>query len=117
MPYDHVVGSATFADKLFTARQAMVIDSVEYINPTGVATDAVNFWIIGIKAGTTVVAQWSCETGEEGVIAANTIVDMVISDDPDMRAAADDVISFFGTKAAAAVNIPAGRLVIHAHYI
>lgn len=117
-PFDHALASATFADKLFTAQKKMRVDKVEYINPTGYVEDAANYYVIGLKKGATVMYQWSCETGEEGTIAADTFVDMTASTtDTDLVADADDEIIFFGTKVNAGVDLPAGRLVIHGRYL
>ena len=117
LAYDHASITATFADKLFTAQRAMRIDKIEYVNPTGLAADAVNYIDLFIKKGTTVVGNWSTETGEEGSLAADTIVNFTLSStDTDLVADAADVISFGGTEGGA-VTLPAGRVIIHGRYI
>lgn len=120
MPYDHAEGSATFADKLFTAQKAMRIDKVEYVNPTGLAGHADNYWEIAVKKGTTVMFQWSTDSdvSGQGTLTANAIVNLVASStDANLVAAAADVISLSCTKAASAANLPPGRLIIHGRYL
>jgi len=111
---------ATAAWKLFTAQRDMKLVKVEYVNPTGIAGHGSNYWEIGIKKGSTVMAQWSTDSdvAGQGTLAANTIVNPVLSATAaNVVAAADDVISFFATKVASAGNLPPGRVVIHARYL
>jgi len=58
----------TPTDKFF------ILDEAVYYNATGLAQDGTNFFDIQLKHGTTVLANWSTETGEEGTIAADTPV-------------------------------------------
>jgi len=109
---------ATAATKLFTAQKKMRIDKVEYINPTGLAGHAANYWDIGIKKGATIMAEWSTDSAAEGTLTADAVNDMTLSStDANLVAAAGDVISFYATKVASAANLPAGRVVIHARYL
>ena len=114
--FDHALASVTFADKLFTARQAFVIDEVEYINVTGLAAGA-TYWTIGVKVDAVVAADWSTLTGADGVLTADVVNSIPIEADPAMRGAAGAVVSFFGTETGVAADLPAGRVVIHGHYI
>lgn len=109
---------ATAATKLFTAQRKMRIEKVEYINPTGLAGHASNYWTIALKKGSTAMASWSTATAAEGTLTANTFVAATLSTtDADLVAAVDDVVSLALTKAASAANLPAGRLVIHGRYV
>jgi len=109
---------ATAATKLFSAQRKMRIDKVEYINPTGLAGHAANYWDIGIKIGATIAAEWSTDSAAEGTLTANAVNEMTLSStDANLIADADDVISFYATKVASAANLPAGRAVIHARYL
>ena len=76
-----------------------------------------NYWTVGVKIGATVAAQWSTLTGADGALGADNVNALDIEADPAMRGSAGSVVSFFGTKTAAAADLPAGRVVIHAHYI
>jgi hypothetical protein len=73
----------TPADKFF------ILDEAVYYNATGLAADAANYFDIQLKHGTTVLANWSTETGEEGSIASDTPVRLTNGSDlvvpPDTR--------------------------------
>lgn len=109
---------ATLAVKLFTAQRRFRVDKVEYVNPTGFVQDAANYWTIAIKKDATVMAQWSCLTGAEGTIAANTPVALTLSATAlNQVADKDAVISLALTKVAGAANLPAGRIFVHGRYV
>ncbi len=55
------------------------IDKVKYVNPTGLVADAANYFVIQLKQGAVVLASWSTQTGQQGAIAANTYIDLVLS--------------------------------------
>jgi hypothetical protein len=109
---------ATLAVKLFTAQRRFRVDKVEYVNPTGFTQDAANYWTIALKKDATVMAQWSCLTGAEGTIAANTPVNLTLSATAlNQVADAAAVISLALTKVASAANLPAGRIFVHGRYV
>lgn len=111
---------ATAAIKLFTAQRKMRIDKVEYINPTGLAGHASNYWEIALKKGSTVMAQWTTDSDEatQGTLTANTFVNLALSATDAYRVAdVDDVVSLALTKVASAANLPAGRIVVHGRYV
>lgn len=86
--------------------------SVDYINPTGLAQDAANYFNIKVLADAVVMANWSTLTGAQGTIAANTFVALVNSGtDADLVAAAGAIIALFLDETGD-TTLPAGRIVI-----
>lgn len=117
--YDHADGvAATFADKLFVCRQKMRVDYVEYVNPTGYAEDTTNYWKLGVKKNSTIMAEYSTQTSAQGTITGDAFTAIPLSaTDANLVADVGDEISFYGTKVAAAANLPAGRVIIHGRYL
>jgi hypothetical protein len=112
--------NATYTKKLMTAQRKMRVDKVEYVNPTGLAGHASNYWEIALKKGSTVMAQWSTDSdvATQGTLTANAIVNPALSaTDGELVAAAGDVLSLALTKFASAANLPAGRLIVHGRYV
>jgi hypothetical protein len=88
------------------------LDKARYINPTGLVQDAANYFNIKVLKTTTVMANWSTLTGQQGSIAADTFVDLVLSaTDANRVAAGDEVISVFFDEGGD-TTLPAGRLVL-----
>lgn len=111
---------ATATIQLMTAQRAMRIEKVEYVNPTGLAGHASNYWEIALKKGSTVMAQWSTDSDVvgQGTITADTLINPVLSStEADLVAAAGDVLKLALTKVASAANLPAGRIVVHGRYV
>ncbi len=104
--------------ELFKARRKFRVDQVRYVNPTGLAQDATNFFDIQVKNGATVIANWSTETTVgEGTLTANAHVDFTLSStDADLVLDADDVLSLNlsenGTQ-----TLPAGYIQIEGRYV
>jgi len=118
LTFDHALASATTTTKLLTTQRSMRIDKVEYINPTGYTQDATNYFTIALKQGATAIATWSCLTGANGTIAADTFVNPTLSaTDADRAPLAGVVLSLALTKFAVAANLPAGRIVVHGRYV
>lgn len=100
----------TKAGKVFT------VDTVDYINPTGLAQDATNFAVVKLLNGATVLATWSTETGQQGTLAANTFVSMVLNGTPaNLDLAAGTTITL-DIDINGVQTLPAGRLIIHGRY-
>lgn len=117
--YDHVAVTADTTVKLFTvpAGKRFRLLRAEYINPTGLAQDATNYFTVKVLAGATVMASWSTLTGAQGTIAADTFVDLVNSaTDSELIAAAAAVIALFLDETGTA-SLPAGRIVLHGYYL
>lgn len=116
--YDEAGASATAAVKLMSCQRAMRIDRVEIDIPAGYTGDAANYYTIALKKGSTVIAQWSTLTSAQGTIAADTFVNLINSaTDANLVTTVGDVISVSFTKTASAVNLPAGRIVMHGRYV
>jgi hypothetical protein len=117
LPYDHVQLTADTTIKLWKVPRRFRIDRVMYINQTGLAQDATNFFAIKLMNGATVMASWSTETGQQGTLTADTFVQLVNSGtDANLVAAADDVLSVQFDESGTA-TLPAGRLVIEGRYV
>jgi hypothetical protein len=116
-PFEH--GQVTETTEIAIAKlgRAWRIDRAQYINPTGLAEDATNFFTVQVlKEGTDVAASWSTETGEEGTLTAATWVELTLSGDAKQVFAADDEVSL-NLEEAATATLPAGRLVLECRYI
>lgn len=117
---DHVAVTADTTVKLDKVPSGLKlrIDSVQYVNPTGLAQDASNYFNIKVlKGASTVVANWSTLTGAEGTLTANTFVNMVMSStDADKVLDAADELSYFLDETGTA-SLPAGRIVIRGRYV
>lgn len=91
------------------AGRTFVLDGASYNNATGLAQDAANYFDIKVARGSTVMANWSTETGEEGTIAAATTVNLTLGTIANRTAAAGTVISAFYDETGTA-TLPAGVL-------
>jgi hypothetical protein len=95
----------------------MRIDSVRYVNPTGLVADAANYFDVQLKVRAAVAANWSTETGEEGTLTADTWVDLSLTSTlTDLVLAADDEISLTLDETGTA-TLPAGRVVVFGRYL
>lgn len=96
------------------AERGLIVTEVVYYNATGLAADPTNFFDIQIKHGTTVVANWSTETGQEGTIAADTPVRLTNGSNlvipPGTR------VNLFLDEDATA-TLPAGEVVLYGNLI
>lgn len=115
--YDFAVASATATDKFFRALKNMLIEQVDIIDPTGLAADASNYFVITLQDGATVLATWSTQTGQQGALPAGTFESLVLATAYPTypQASAGDtlslVLTLHGTQ-----TLPAGRLVVHGRY-
>lgn len=118
LTYDHAeVADADLTVKLFRAPRECVIEKVDYINPTGLATHADNHFNIKILNEALVAANWNTDTGADETIAADTWVTLNLSATAaNKHLVAGEVLSLFldesGTQ-----TLPAGRVVIHLRYL
>lgn len=116
--YDHASVTADTTVKLFKALERHFrVDAVRYVNPTGLAADAADYFNLKVQNGATVIANWSTETGQEGALVADTFVDFTeAADDADMVLAPGDELSVVldetGTQ-----TLPAGRFQIEGRYL
>lgn len=109
---DHVQVTASATVKFHKAPRAMVIDSVEYINPTGLAEHADNHYDIAVKNGSTVVASRNTKTGEGGTLAADTFVALTNGALAARTVAAGDVLALALTKSGTQ-TLPIGKVIVH----
>jgi len=111
--WDFAAASATRTDKFFRCERNFILEQVDLIDPTGLAQDAANFFVITVQDGATVLATWSTQTGQQGSLPAATFETLVNAANP--QAAAGDtlslVLTLHGTQ-----TLPAGRIVVHGRY-
>lgn len=116
LSYDHAAASADTTIKLWKLRKRFIIDKVQYINVTGLAEDAANYFNIKVLIAAVVAANWSTETGQEGTIAANTFVAPTLAAAASRVGALDAEISLVLDEDGTA-TLPAGRIVIEGRYL
>lgn len=103
--------------EILKARRKFRVIQVRYVNPTGLAVDATNFFDLQVKNGATVVANWSTETTVgEGALVAGTHVDFTLAAAADLVLAKDDVLSFNLAESGTQI-LPPGRLQVEGVYI
>lgn len=94
-----------------------ILESAQYLNPTGLVQDASNYFTIKILNGATVLASWSTLTGAQGTIAADTFVTMVMNATPtNLILDAATVISLFLDETGTS-DLPAGKVVLTGRYV
>lgn len=113
---DHVSTNATLSVKMWKtpAGRALRIERMAYINVTGLATDATNYFDVNVVhgAGPTNAGKWSTLTGAEGAIAANTFIDLTKNaTDANLVVPPGTEISLSLVKTGTQ-TLPAGRVVI-----
>ncbi len=110
--FEHAQVTATTALKKWknkTGRQVK-ITGVQYLNITGLAQDASNTFVIALKQGSVVVADWDTTTGQEGTIAADTHVSLTMSATAaDLIIEPDEILSLVLTETGTA-TLPAGQM-------
>ena len=111
--YEHAQAAADATHKLdkIPAGYKWRLIGVDYINPTGLAQDAANYFNVKLLADAVVMANWSTLTGAQGTIAANTFVALVNSaTDAELVAAAGAIIALFLDETGD-TTLPLGRIV------
>ncbi len=117
--FDHAQVTADTASKEFKThpKRKFKIIAVEYVNPTGLATDASNYFAVQLKAGSTVLASWSTLTGAEGTIAADTFVSLTLNTTPANLVLAGGTVLTLNLDETGTATLPAGKMVVHAEYL
>lgn len=117
LAYDHASATGDTTVKLLKADRKMRIDKVRYVNPTGLAEDATNFFDVQLIVRAAVAANWSTETGQEGTLTADTWVDLSLTATAaDLILAADDELALTLDESGTA-TLPAGRIVVFGRWI
>lgn len=117
--YNHAQLTADETVKLIDATRAGRITRAYYVNPTGLAEDATNFFAVQLLKGATVVASYSTDSAGAGTnsIAADTFTELTLSaTDADRVFAAGDDLSFKADEGGTA-TLPPGRLIVEGYYL
>lgn len=119
--FEHGQLTATTTIKLFKARRRFHVDSVEYINPTGLAADATNAFRGEVKNGSTLVASiFNTDSNDDpagAALPADThVAGVLAASKPDRGLAKGDVLSLVLTEDGTA-TLPPGRLQVEGRYI
>lgn len=115
-PFAHsqVTVTTTFP-KLFKmgSGREFVIQKVRYHNPIGLVQSATDFFKIDLKVGATILASWSTEIGQQGTIAADTFVDMVLNVTPaNLKLLASAELTLVATKTGTQ-TLPIGSISVY----
>lgn len=122
LAYDHAQLTDDLTVKLdkIPAGKRVRIDSVQYINPTGLAEDTTNVFALSLKNGSTVMASWSTDSdllAADASIPADTFMSLTLSaTDANLILAGGDVLSLFFDEGGSA-TLPPGRIVIRGRYV
>lgn len=119
LSYDPASTAATFANILYTvpAGRRLRITRVMYNNPTGLAGNVSNFYVIQILNAALQAFSWSTSTAGQSTLTANTPVEFVKNaTDANAVLPAGTSLSYNATLTGAA-TLPAGRVVIEADLI
>lgn len=106
-------------DKFFKvpAGKRLLIDSVDYINVTGLTANASNYVDLAVKNDSTSIATRSTNTVGGSTITADTFTAFTMTSTGTNRVlAAADVLSI-AIDATGTVTLPAGLLVVHGRYV
>jgi hypothetical protein len=110
--------SATTTVPLRKLRRPTRFEAVDLVVDTTYNADPVNFYVITLQRGATVIATWSTQTGQQGTLTAGVIASMVLSaTDLNRVGVVDETLQLVFTKAAAAANLPIGRICAHSKYV
>lgn len=119
LSYDPASTAATFANILYTvpAGRRLRITRVMYCNPTGLAGNVANFYVIQILNAALQAYSWSTSTAGQNTLTANTPVEFVKNaTDANAVLPAGTSLSYSSVLTGAA-TLPAGRVVIEADLI
>lgn len=124
-PFPHIEVTATTTVKLFKvpAGKRFRVERVEYLNPTGLAEHADNWFNIQLQKGaSTVIANHNTDSDEDGTIAADTFTDLGLTATDEDRvivggaAAAADTAKLVLTEGGTA-TLPAGQIMVYGRYV
>ncbi len=115
--YNNAESTVTRTDKVIKLSRKFTLNRVTFVSAAGLAEDAGNYYVISIKNGSTVMASWSTQTGQEGDLPVNGFIDLVLTATPaDLTAAAGAELDFqldlTGTR-----TMPEGHLRLEGRYL
>lgn len=119
---DHaqVTGDTTIKFWKVPTGRSFILDRALYINPTGLAEDAGNWFQVAVKKGSTVMADTNTDSdsaGADNSIAADTFTELAKSATAaNLVAASDDVLSLVLDETGTA-TLPAGKLVVEGRLV
>lgn len=116
--YSHAQITSTTTLTILTvpAGRSLIIDRVQYMNPTGLAADASNYVAIQIiNPDTDVAASWSTQSGHDGTLTAGTCVNLNLSTSGDDLAFASGAAVKFKVLVTGAPTLPAGEIRVEYH--
>lgn len=118
--FDHTPFDATSTRQFFTTERKFRVTKMTYINEAGFTGHASNHWTISVRNASTVMASYTTDSDitPGGTIAAATPVAGTLSATDASRVVnAGTALTVVFTKAASAVALPSGRVVIHGTYL
>ena len=96
--------------------RALRVTRCEIINPTGLAQDASNYCNFKlIQGASTLIANWSTQTGQTGSLAANTPSDMTLTATTANLDVADTATMSLFIDVTGTVTVPPGRIVVEGY--
>lgn len=116
---DHAQTAASATTKVWKvpAGRKFRITRVFYVNPTGLAGNAANFFQIRALNAALVGAEWSTSTAGQSTLTANTPVELVLSATDANRVLPENTDLSFATILTGTATLPAGRVVIEGDLI
>lgn len=116
---DHAQTVASLTTKVWKvpAGRKFRINRVFYVNPTGLAANASNFYQVRALNAALVAAEWSTSTVGQGALVANTPVELVLSGTDANRVLPENTELSFATILTGTATLPAGRVVIEGDLI
>lgn len=117
LPFSHAQVTADTLAQLIKAPadRFLVLERVDYVNPTGLAAHATNFFNLKMQsAGPVVHANWSTEDTAEGALVAGTYVAFTLGANPVVPPGG--VLSLNLDEDGTA-TLPAGNGTIHGYYV
>ena len=123
LAFDHAVATdADRTDKFWKcpAGKRLRVDSVQYINVTGLAEASANAALLSVNNGATVIASWDTDSDLSATdvsIPADAFIDFnMAADDEDRIVEEGDVLSFVINESGT-TTVPAGRVIVHGRYV
>ena len=116
LTFEHAAVSADTVLKLLRADRKMRVYKAEYLNITGLAEDAANFFDVRLENGGVLMYNHSTETTVgEGTIAADTWT--TLQTDPALADLEKDEELNLNLDETGTATLPAGRLTLHCRYL